>query len=88
MKIIAVLLLVLAGMSPVYADHSGVRVWHIGKDLETAYDVVYKSLENNKFFVVFEPDIQGNISGFAERWGDDYNRNRLEGIRAMVFCNG
>ena len=23
----------------------------------------------------------------AERWGEDYNRNQLEGIRSMVFCN-
>ena len=88
MKIMAVVLLALAGMAQVYADNSRVRVWHIDKDLETSYDVVYKSLENNRFFVAFEPDIQGNISGFAERWGDDYNRNQLEGIRAMVFCNG
>ena len=32
--------------------------------------------------------MQANLSGFAERWGEDYNRNDLEGIRSMVFCNG
>jgi hypothetical protein len=41
-----------------------------------------------RFFVVFEPDIGRNLAGFAERWGEDYNRNGLQGIRAMVFCNG
>lgn len=65
-----------------------VLTWNTGKDLETSYDVVYKSLEDNMFFVVFEPDIQKNLSHFAERWGEDYNRNGLEGIRAMIFCNG
>ncbi|TCK18470.1 uncharacterized protein DUF302 [Thiogranum longum] len=65
-----------------------VLVWETGKDLETSYDVVYKSLEDNRFFVVFEPDIQKNLSHFAERWGKDYNRNGLEGIRSMIFCNG
>jgi uncharacterized protein (DUF302 family) len=88
MKIMAVFLFALVGMAQAFADTSNVRVWNIGKDLETSYKTVYNSLENNKFFVVFEPDIQGNISRFAERWGEDYNRNKLEGIRAMVFCNG
>jgi len=88
MKIMAVFLFALVGMAQAFADTSSVRMWNTGKDLETSYKVVYKSLENNRFYVVFEPDIQGNISGFAERWGEDYNRNKLEGIRAMVFCNG
>jgi hypothetical protein len=50
--------------------------------------VLYETLEAKRFYVVFEPDIQNNLSRFAERWGEDYNRNQLEGIRAMVFCNG
>lgn len=65
-----------------------VLMWDTGKDLETSYDIIYKSLEDNRFFVVFEPDIQKNLSHFAERWGEDYNRNGLEGIRSMMFCNG
>ncbi len=67
---------------------SNVLVWKIDRDLETSYKKIYNSLENNKFFVVFEPDMQRNMKHFAERWGDNYNRNELEGIRAMVFCNG
>ena len=65
-----------------------VLVWETDKNLEKSYDVVYKALEDNKFFVVFEPNIQKNLSRFAERWGEKYNRNGLEGIRSMVFCNG
>ena len=37
--------------------------------------------------MVFEPNIGANLEGFAERWGDNYNRKRLSGIRSMVFCN-
>jgi len=88
MKILAVFLFALAGMAQAFADTPNVRVWNVDKDLDTTYQAVYDSLENSRFFVVFEPDIQGNISGFAERWGEDYNRNKLEGIRAMIFCNG
>jgi len=70
------------------AENAGVRVWEIDKDLDTAYPVIYQTLEDNRFFVVFEPNIQKNLAGFAERWGENYNRNQLQGIRAMVFCNG
>ena len=77
----------LCWLSQLTAADSTVLVWNIDKDLETSYTTIYKSLEKNRFFVVFEPNIQRNLSGFAERWGDNYNRNKLEGIRAMVFCN-
>jgi len=70
------------------AAPTNVLVWSFDNDIETTYNIVYKYLENNNFYVVFEPDIQANLGHFAKRWGDDYNRNKLEGIRAMVFCNG
>ena len=28
-----------------------------------------------------------NMARFAERWGEDYNRSRLDQIKAMVVCN-
>lgn len=59
----------------------------VQKDFDTVYGAVYEALEANRLFVVFEPDIGANMKGFAERWGDDYNRNGLEHIRSMVFCN-
>jgi len=65
----------------------GVQTWEVARPLGATYDAIYRALEQNRFFVVFEPNIGKNLASFAERWGDDYNRNRLEGIRAMVFCN-
>lgn len=84
-------LLVLFGLvvsAQVFAASSHVKVWQMEGDLDSVYDLVYTSLEDNRFFVVFEPNIQKNISSFAEKWGEDYNRNNLQGIRSMVFCNG
>ena len=72
----------------VFAATPNVLVWELDDKLDNTYDIIYSTLEENNFFVVFEADIQKNISRFAERWGENYNRNRLEGIRAMVFCNG
>lgn len=58
------------------------------KAYETLYQALYKSLEDNGFYVVFEPDIGKNLEGFAKRWGADYNRNKLDAIQSMVFCSG
>lgn len=55
---------------------------------DEVYDKVYKALEAERFYVVFEPDIGKNIAGFAKRWGENYNRNGLTSLRSMVFCNG
>ena len=88
MKWFAFFTMMLVSIASARAELSGVLHWETGADLETVCNSVYKSLEENRFFVVFEPDIWRNLAGFAERWGEDYNRNGLQGIRAMVFCNG
>lgn len=56
-------------------------------NFDKVYKHVYNALENNRLFVVFEPDIGANLSRFAKRWGENYNRNKLDRIKAMVFCN-
>ncbi|MDF1689184.1 MAG: DUF302 domain-containing protein [Cycloclasticus sp.] len=44
---------------------------------------------NSVIFILFLKLIIGeNISRFKEKWVDDYNQNKLGGIRSMVFCNG
>ena len=60
----------------------------INKPVSEVYDSIYKSLEDARFFVVFEPNIGANLTRFAEKWGADYNKNKLTEIRSMVFCNG
>ncbi|MBI2994903.1 MAG: DUF302 domain-containing protein [Gammaproteobacteria bacterium] len=55
-------------------------------DFETVYQEIYRSLEEARFFVIFEADIGRNLAKNAERWGEDYNRNGFEGVRSMVIC--
>ncbi len=86
MNRLACLLLALAATTA-HAELAGVLHWSTGQDLETTYNNVYKSLESSRYYVVFEPDIGTNLAGFAERWGEDYNRSQLGGIRSMVFCS-
>ena len=88
MKKAALLLVLGLFFNICQAELAGVRHWVLQQDLETAYASIHKSLEENKLFVVFEPNIGKNLAAFAERWGEDYNRNNLQGIRSMVFCSG
>jgi len=55
--------------------------------MDEVYKNIFTALENNSYFVLFEPNIGKNLSHFAKRWGDDYNKNKLTSIRSMVFCN-
>lgn len=59
----------------------------VSAGMEDVYKSVFTALENNSYFVIFEPNIGKNLSHFAKRWGDDYNKNKLDSIRSMVFCN-
>ncbi|MDH5611229.1 MAG: DUF302 domain-containing protein [Gammaproteobacteria bacterium] len=70
----------------IYAD-SPVYTASVQGDFDTIYQNVHDSLENNRLFVVFQPDIGSNLANFTERWGDNYNRNKLDHIKSMVFCN-
>lgn len=56
-------------------------------DLEVTYKQVFNALENNGYYVVFEPNLGKNLEHFKQRWGNDYNKNKLEAIRSMVFCS-
>ena len=93
MKIMAkwlVLLILMFSISSAYAGDGDSVVYRlqVNKPLSKVYDKVYKSLEEARFFVVFEPNIGANLARFSEKWGDDYNRNNIAEIRSMVFCNG
>ena len=57
------------------------------KPLTVLYKSIFRALEHNGYFVLIEPNIGKNLSHFAQRWGTDYNKNKLEEIRSIVFCN-
>jgi uncharacterized protein (DUF302 family) len=72
----------------VQADSPLVYVKSVSGDFEATYKRVFTVLENNGYFVVFEPNLGQNLANFKHRWGDNYNRNKLDEIRSMVFCSG
>lgn len=84
-RLIATLLLLwsaFAGATP-----AGIYKAEVGAPMDTTYQAVYAALEAARFWVVFEANIGQSLSRSAARWGEDYNRNRLDGIRSMVVCN-
>jgi uncharacterized protein (DUF302 family) len=84
-KLLAFLLLFSAGFA--WAELPGVLRWDVDQDFNQTYREIYRALEDHRFFVVFEANIGRNLRGYAARSGDNYDRNRLDEIRSMVFCN-
>lgn len=79
------MLLLLA--SPLQAAPDAVYSHSVKMSMDEAYGAVYAGLEENRFWVVFEANMGQRMAGMAERFGDDYNRQGLSGIKSMVFCN-
>ncbi|MEE9492400.1 MAG: DUF302 domain-containing protein [Gammaproteobacteria bacterium] len=76
----------LLAESPVTA-HDTVFKLVVDQPADAVYGTLYKHLEEARFFVVFEPNIGNNLANFSERWGENYNRNKLTSLRSIVFCN-
>ena len=66
---------------------SSVFEFSVDKPVADIYQNLYNSLEEARLYVVFEPNIGKNLASFAERWGENYNKNELTAIKTMVFCN-
>ncbi len=64
-----------------------VYVKKVKGEFAATYKTVFTALENNGYYVVFEPNIGRTLSNFAQRWGKNYNKNKLDAVRSMVFCN-
>lgn len=88
MKSTLILLFALISLNAL-AESPAVYEKSFDQNLDTAYPRVYKALESNGFKVVYEIDMQENLTKFAAKNAvKDFNLNQLEGIKSMVFCNG
>ena len=57
-------------------------------DYGATYIKIHTNLEDSRFFVIEEINIGKSLASLAKKWGEDYNRNKLDNIRVMVICNG
>ncbi len=85
-RIVLMLLLSLV-FSTSYASSPVIYEKQVKGELKKTYEGIFKALENNGFYVVFEPNIGKNLAYHKKRWGKEYNKNKLESIRGMVFCH-
>ncbi|TCV90139.1 DUF302 domain-containing protein [Sulfurirhabdus autotrophica] len=86
MKVVFALALLIFSHTA-FSATSNVYEKSVSKDMEATYQNVYKALEDNGFYVIFEPNIGKNLEKFSAKWGKEYNQNKLESIRSMVFCS-
>lgn len=88
MKSALVLLFALVSANAL-AESPSVYEKSFDQTMDTAYPRVYKALEGDGFKVVYEIDMQENLSKFAAKNAvKDFNLNQLEANKSMVFCNG
>lgn len=88
MKSTLILLLTLISLNA-WAASPTVYEKSFEKNLDTAYKRISKALADNGFKVVYEIDMLENLTNFAQKNSvKDFNLNKLEGIKSIVFCNG
>jgi hypothetical protein len=69
------------------AEMPGFYTRSVSASADVVYDAVYHSLEQDRFWVIAEPNIGMTLARNEKRWGEDYNRNGFDAIRSMVFCH-
>ena len=87
-KCLIICFYIALSMNNVQAANDNVFEYSVERPMNLVYGALYEALEDDGFYVVFESNIGKNLSRFADKWGDNYNRNKLDAIRSMVFCNG
>jgi len=81
------MILVFGISNVVYSNTDNIYQAVVQAPFDTTYDKVYKALENQRFYVVYELNIGRSLARNKERWGKDYNRNKFEEVRTMIVCN-
>ena len=83
----ALLFFVVIFTNQVCAQTDAIFEASVSKPMDEVYQDLYKALEASRFYIIFEANIGKNLARNAEKWGEDYNRNKFESVRSMVICN-
>ncbi len=86
-----IFIMVIMGTGSVYAGGMDgtdtIYVAEVSKPVDEIYPALYQALEKARFYVIFEANIGKNLARNAEKWGENYNRNKFETVKSMVICN-
>lgn len=86
-KILILFLFVSSNLVNAEGNQADIYAASIESPGAEVYQSVYKSLEESRFYVIFEANIGKNLARNAERWGDEYNKNKFNFVKSMVTCN-
>jgi uncharacterized protein (DUF302 family) len=86
-KILFSIMLLLGSIVHAGEEQNAIFSISVDRDGEEVYQSVYKSLEESRFYVIFEANIGKNLARNAERWGDEYNKNKFELVKVLIICN-
>lgn len=86
---LAVISLFFIFLQPGYCNGNTDAIYRVSRQgkMEEIYPRLTQALERSGFFVIFEANIGKNLARNAEKWGEDYNRNKFTGVKSMVICN-
>lgn len=85
-KILLALLLLLSTQAFATAIHET----QINKPIDVYYPLLKKAIEDNKMHVLYEMDLLKKFedSGYAKKFGTDFNKNNIQAIKTILICNG
>ena len=86
--LISMVLVLVLSLSPGSAmAEPGIHTASLEGDFATVKKLLRQELDAERFFVVKDLNIGRNLAGFANKWGDNYNRNNYGNIHSFVICN-
>ena len=88
MRIWPLLIVLISYSQSAFATNPAVFEKSAKLPLNKAVKAVSTKLDDAGYAVVNEIPISENLKRMAKKWGNDYNRNKLEGITSLVFCSG
>ncbi len=87
MKIITAALFLLLSVN-LFASEFYTKV--IYEPLESYYPKLKKAIDENHMNILYEMDLikQFKDEGYSEKFGKDFNKNNLQGVKTLLICNG
>jgi len=82
------LILLLLACTQVFAN--SIYKTEVKQSIEKYYPELKKAIEANRMHVIYEMDLLKKFkeSGYAKKFGKDFNKNKVEGVKTLLICNG
>lgn len=86
-NLVAILFILAFSCSGLWAAGSAIYKKEVKAEFSQVHKKVYAALEKKRFYIIFEAHISDNLARFKQKWGAQYNKNKLDTIRSLLVCN-